>query len=72
MFTELPGVQAVIERVLKNEVSSFVATTSLAQDVVSAKPRVVLPKTGARGFVSSLVIWGPGLSGNLHEETPNL
>ncbi|WAR16693.1 SGPL-like protein [Mya arenaria] len=32
--------------VLKSEVSSFVKSTSLAQDVVAAKPRVVLPRTG--------------------------
>ena len=43
---ELPGVKSVIDMVLKNEVSSFVKNTSLGQDMVTSKPRVVIPETG--------------------------
>ncbi|KAL4218090.1 hypothetical protein ACF0H5_022826 [Mactra antiquata] len=43
---ELPGVKAIIDGVLKKEVSSFVKTTSLAQDVTKSKPIVRIPETG--------------------------
>lgn len=56
---ELPGVKNVIDLVLKNEVSNFVKTTSLAQDVVKSKPRVLIPEKGVtmeeiRGVVENL------------------
>lgn len=43
---ELPGVKSLIDMVLKNEVTSFVKSTSLGQDMVAKKPRVVLPAKG--------------------------
>ncbi|KAH3709466.1 uncharacterized protein LOC127858788 [Dreissena polymorpha] len=42
---ELPGVQTLIDQVLKKEVTSFVKSSTLAQDVVASKPRIVLPKS---------------------------
>lgn len=46
---ELPGVKSLIDLVLKNEVKSFVKSTSLAQDVVKSKPRVLIPDKGLTG-----------------------
>lgn len=43
---ELPGVRTIIDLVLKNEVTSFVKTTSIAQDVAKTKPRVLIPEKG--------------------------
>lgn len=43
---ELPFVKGIIDAVLKNEVTSFVKTTSLGQDIVASKPRVVIPEKG--------------------------
>ena len=48
-FQELPGVESLIELALKNEVSSFVKTTTLAPESEAAgkaRPMVVIPKTG--------------------------
>ncbi|KAH3711614.1 uncharacterized protein LOC127857121 [Dreissena polymorpha] len=42
---ELPRVQTLIDQVLKKEVTSFVKSSTLAQDVVASKPRIVLPKS---------------------------
>jgi hypothetical protein len=48
---ELPGVRAIIDLVLKNEVSSFVNTTSLAQDVVKSKAKVCIPEKGKNAYL---------------------
>lgn len=62
---ELPGVKGVIDKVLKNEVSSFVKTTSLGQDLVTARPRVVMPEKGTHFKPAFLAFRGNSVCSNL-------